>query len=100
MNRKHRQHADFHGEEPETEIHYGVDGIKVSLDAFGPHPNTYAFLLNQIQSTWGDKPSRKLFDYELTDEVPLKQLRKLRRYPEYESGASKVSHRSLYVFFE
>lgn len=62
----HRPHASWKGETPKLDIQTGPHGIQVSLDAWGPKDNLYAHIYNQLQSNWGEEPSRIQTDAELT----------------------------------
>lgn len=62
----HRPWADHEGESPNFKINKGPEGIKVTLDAWGPDDNIYAKIYNQIQSNWGDAPSEIQRDEDLS----------------------------------
>ena len=64
----HRPHGIHKGQDPMNQISYGPDNIKVNLDTWGPKENLNATLYNQLQSNWGDNPSRVESDSDLTSE--------------------------------
>ena len=64
----HRPHGIHKGEEPDISISYAPDDIKVTLDTWGPKENIFSTLYNQLQSNWGDHPSRVADDQDLSTE--------------------------------
>jgi thymidylate synthase ThyX len=59
MNDKgHRPHADHWGETPKTQITYGPESIRVTLDAWGPSEGIFPAIYDALQANWGDAPSR------------------------------------------
>lgn len=63
----HRPHADHAGEVPTVAMDRGPQGLKVTLDQWGPEGTALAVLFNQAVSNWGEEPSRVRYDHELTD---------------------------------
>jgi len=62
----HRPHGIHKGQDPDTYISLGPEDITVTLDTWGPRENLNATLYNQLQSNWGDEPSRIKSDSDLT----------------------------------
>lgn len=54
----HRPHGVHTGEEPENLIHRGPSSLRVTLDTWGPKENLFTTLYDELQSNWGDAPSR------------------------------------------
>ena len=54
----HRPHGDHRGEEPENQVHRGPESLRVTLDTWGPQHNLFPVLYDELQSNWGDAPSR------------------------------------------
>lgn len=55
---KHRPHAIHTGEEPRQTITRGPEGIRVSLDRWGPTQSLFTSMYDALQANWGDTPSR------------------------------------------
>ena len=66
----HRPHGIHKGQDPcsQSQITYGPESIHVTLDTWGPKEDLYSTLYNQLQSNWGDNPSRVKCDSDLSSQ--------------------------------
>jgi thymidylate synthase ThyX len=65
----HRPHIEHTDEMPSTLIDEGPDGLKVTLESWGPNDgHGFAAIYNQIESTYGDEPCAVERDADLTKE--------------------------------
>ena len=65
----HRPHADHRDEPPCTVVTNGPSGIQVTLDTWGPNDGkTFATILAEAQSNWGEEPVTPMSDEQLTHE--------------------------------
>lgn len=55
---KHRPHAIHRHEDPTTQFDRGPLALRVTLDAWGPIDNLFTTMYDQLQSNWGESPSR------------------------------------------